>query len=123
MYNDGGYELLFAAFMIALPFIALIVLLIIGTILIARKHHRYSQQGIHKKSGFKYLKYSSIACVVVGWLILINFAISGGPNKGIGKHIYNSSDNPYFDMQLAFILIAIGIILGFISLRSVQKTK
>ena len=58
------------------------------------------------------IAYIVFGSFVFGLLLLLQFSVVGGPNKGQGKFLISSTDNPYLQMQIGFGSIALSGVLS-----------
>lgn len=71
----------------------------------------------------RYLAYSVLLFILIGAILLIQFAMVGGPNNGQGKFLLSSADNPYWQMQLGLASLLLAGILSIITaiVRRISK--
>jgi hypothetical protein len=76
-----------------------------------KKHIKQTRSSIQLPS---VIRYSSYVFMGAGGLLSAYFVLVGGPNKGEGRHLLSNDANPYLDIQVGLILLAIGLLIPLI---------
>lgn len=111
----GGWWSLIA--LILLPFVLLVILVLWAIYYVyPLLTYRY-----HEKKN-KLFVYGSLGIAITGLLLLLWFALIGGPNKGMGMHVFGDS-NPYLDAQIGVVLIVFGLsFLSYFRYKFIKST-
>jgi hypothetical protein len=54
----------------------------------------------------------SVGTAVLGICLIAYFVAIGGPNRGMGKHVFNTANNPYIDLQIGVGLIILATVFS-----------
>lgn len=122
--NSDTSWLLFLGLTIVLPVFLLYFVLLGTSLLVAKKptktkfkiKHIRDLTSLTIQDHWPYLlRWFGLAVLAAGWLLIIQFIFVGGPNRGMGSHIFNDPFNPYKDAHVSVFLILAGNLLAYVA--------
>lgn len=77
---------------------------------ISKNNKKHKKQ--KSKANYKIFPRAIILTFLFGVFLILWFIMRGGPNEGVGTHVFGGESNPYLDMQIAAVSLTVSCVLA-----------